>query len=69
MGPKYKWGIRRETRPFIKTSYQGPLWKKLGVVDPPERFDTKRDAESWAIRLSEVSRTGYYVPFPLNKKE
>lgn len=66
-GKKFKWGVRKIGRP-ADVSYTGPTWKRLGVLDPPERFDTKRDADYWAELLSEENHVGF-EPFPFKKED
>lgn len=66
-GKKYKWGIRKATR-ITEESYTGPTWKRIGVVDPPEVFATKRDAEHWVDLLNEENRVGF-VAFPIGKEK
>lgn len=65
-GKKYKWGIRKKSR-NTNRSYTGPTWKRIGVLDPPEVFGTKREAERWLDQLNEANRVGFEA-FPMKKE-
>lgn len=58
MSPKYKWGIRKKGR-LTDRSYTGPTWSRIGVINPPTHFETKREADQWVELLNEVNRVGF----------
>jgi hypothetical protein len=66
MGDHKKWGVRKASRSFTQRSYTGPTWGRVGVLDPPDHFGTKREAERWAEVLSEKNPMGFEA-FPISK--